>query len=97
MTFASRDFERSVIDSCRLEVRQLRDVKGADRERLMQAVMDSAKRHINNGVHGQRALRKAVREEIREEFGSFILLAVIGAVIHFIVVRLLERLLPKGE
>ncbi|MBA3481704.1 MAG: hypothetical protein H0T51_07805 [Pirellulales bacterium] len=92
---ASDDFDRIAAIECRNLIPELCSY-GEDGQRLPKFAMQSARKHFRNGVHLKHKLKQAVRKDCKEEFGSVILMALIGAVIHFIVVRLLERLYPKS-
>jgi hypothetical protein len=96
VTFESDDRDRVLMDECRRLLPELRK-HGEEGERFMQAAVASIRKHFNNGVHDKRKLKAAVKKDLRGKYGSFILLAIAAAVIHFLVVRFLEWMFPKAK
>lgn len=94
MTFASNDNARVLMDECRRFLPELRN-HGEQGEDFLQAATASLRSNWDSGIHEKRKLKSAVRRDMREKFGSFLLLAIAGAIIHFLVVRFLEWKFPK--
>jgi hypothetical protein len=97
MTFASDDADRVMFADAELMVEGLRNVKTRPRWRAMRFVRDETYLCVNEGVRDKDEILRRVMGKTEEEFGSIILLAVLAALVQFIVLRILKRIFPEEE
>ncbi len=93
---ADEDFERILRADAALHVEGFGDIKGLKRAAIIRFTKDSAYRHINDGIRDETKLRNLVLADVEEKYGSVILIAVLMAVVSFVITRILERIFPKG-
>jgi hypothetical protein len=97
VTFESDDFDRVMFADAELLVEGLRNVKTRPRWRAMRFVRDETFRCVNEGIRDKDEILRRVKEKTEEEFGSIILLAVLAALVQFIVLRILRRIWPDED
>jgi hypothetical protein len=97
VTFESEDFDRIMFADAELYVEGLRNVKTRPRWRAMRYVRDETYRYVNEGIRDKDEILRRVKEGAEQEFGSIILLAVLAALVQFIVLKILRRIWPDEE
>jgi uncharacterized YccA/Bax inhibitor family protein len=93
---ADEDFERILRADAAMQVEGFADIKGLKRAAIIRFTKDSAYRHINDGIRDETKLRNLVLADVEEKYGSVILVAVLMAVVSFVITRILERIFPKN-
>jgi hypothetical protein len=94
----SDDYERVLQSDARLFVDGFRDrVPTRVGRRLVKKTFMRTRFYVNEGVRDKDELLRRVQADIEQEFGSIILLAILAAVVQFVVLRILKRIFPENN
>jgi hypothetical protein len=95
VTFESDDFDRILYADAELLVEGLRDLKTRPRRRLMKFIRNETYKHANAGVRDKHEILRRVMAATEEKFGSIFLLAILAAVVQFLVLKILNHIWPN--
>jgi hypothetical protein len=95
MTFASDDFDRFVSNETRVlfpELRAIREGEGLVRDAVL-----SVRRHLKDGVRDRKEMQSLVAADLEEKYAGVVAIAILMAVVSFVVRRILEKIFPNDR